>query len=114
MMAAGLLAVSLILAAVPVQAQQGTYCRPWERAYSRYEYDQEPSSAWMMLDMLTFRPVGIATTVTGVGLFVGTLPISIATGTSRDASRAFIERPGRWTFQRRLGRPGFEQHYWLP
>jgi hypothetical protein len=113
---AGFLAAALLLAAVPVQAQQGYYYQPREREHAYFEryYDREPSSAWSALDMVAARPVGIATTVAGIGLFVGTLPISAATGTTEDAARRFIEQPGRWTFQRRLGRPGFDQHYFLP
>ena len=114
MIAAGLLAAALMLATAPVQAQQRYYYQSRDSAYFQRFYDQEPSSAWMMLDMVAARPVGIATTVTGVGLLVGTLPISLATNTTREAARAFVEQPGRWTFQRRLGRPGFDQYYWLP
>lgn len=113
MMAASLLAAALLLATVPLQAQEGYYYQA--RSYGYFQrFDQEPSSAWMMLDTLAARPVGMATTVTGIGLFAGTLPITLVTGTSGDAARGFIEAPARWTFQRRLGRPGFDQHYWLP
>jgi hypothetical protein len=116
MIVAGFLAAALMLATVPVQAQQGYYyqTREGEHAYFERYYEREPSSAWMMLDMVAARPVGVVTTVAGIGLFAGTLPLSLATGTTGDAARGFIERPARWTFQRRLGRSGFDQHYWLP
>ncbi len=113
MMVAGFLAAALLLATAPVQAQQ-YYYQPREHAYFERYYDRESSSAWMMLDMVAARPVGVVTTVAGIGLFAGTLPLSLATGTSGDAARGFIEQPARWTFQRRLGRPGFDQHYFLP
>jgi hypothetical protein len=47
-------------------------------------------------------------------MFAGTLPLTLATGTSGDAARAFIERPARWTFQRRLGRSEYDRAFWLP
>lgn len=103
---AAVIAAVLILPALSAQAQQGYYY------FQRYE--GEPSAGWMLVDTLTFRPVGIATTVTGVGLFAGTLPITLVTGTSGDAMQAFIERPARWTFQRRLGRRGYDRQFWLP
>jgi len=68
----------------------------------------------MMVDTLAFRPAGLVTTIGGVGLFAGTLPITLATGTSGCAMEAFIERPARWTFQRRLGRRGYGRSFWLP
>jgi hypothetical protein len=101
---ATMLAAVLIVGELPVQAQERQY-------FERYEY---PSAAWMMFDTLTFRPIGMATTVAGVGLFAGTLPITLPTGTSGDAMQAFIEQPARWTFQRRLGRRGYDQQFWLP
>ncbi|MDI6853518.1 MAG: hypothetical protein QME75_07950 [Deltaproteobacteria bacterium] len=116
LIAAGFLAAALLLAIAPVQAQQGYYYQPREREHAYFEryYDREPSSAWMALDMAAARPIGVATTIGGIGLFVATLPLSVPSGTTADAAHGFIERPARWTFQRRLGRPGFDQHYFLP
>ena len=99
------MAAALMLGELPVQAQESQY-------FQRYE--GEPSAGWMLVDTLTFRPIGMATTVGGIGLFAGTLPITLITGTAGDASRAFIEQPARWTFQRRLGRRGYDQQFWLP
>jgi hypothetical protein len=101
-----LVAAALLLPALPAQAQQN--------AYLQQRFVQEPSAAWMALDTLTFRPVGVVGTVGGIGLFMGTLPLTLATGTAGDASRAFIEQPARWTFQRPLGRRGYDQTFWLP
>jgi|UniRef100_A0A7C5ENP0 hypothetical protein len=103
---AGLVAVAVILPGSAGQAQQGYYY------FQRYE--PEPSAAWMMYDTLFERPIGIAGTVAGIGMFAGTLPLTLATGTSGDAARAFIERPARWTFQRRLGRSEYDRAFWLP
>jgi hypothetical protein len=99
-----LMAAVLMLGEQSVQAQDRRY-------FERYE---SPSAGWMLVDTLTFRPIGLATTVGGIGLFAGTLPLTLATGTAGDASRAFIEEPARWTFQRRLGRRGYDQQFWLP
>lgn len=105
MMLAALLAVVLILPAVPAQGQETSYFQA---------YEQEPSAAWMMIDTVCFRPAGMVTTVGGIGLFAGTLPLTLITGTSGDAARGFIEQPARWTFQRPLGRRGYDQKFWLP
>ena len=99
-----MVAATLVLGEMPVQAQDRPY-------FGRYE---QPSAGWMMFDTLTFRPIGMATTVAGVGLFAGTLPITLPTGTSGDAMQAFIEQPARWTFQRPLGRRGYDQQFFLP
>jgi hypothetical protein len=99
-----LLTIALIGPALSVQAGEPYFAR----------YERDPSAAWMGFDVLIGRPVGIATSITGTGLFMGTLPITLITGTAGHASRAFIERPGKWTFKRRLGRRGTERDFFLP
>lgn len=102
-----LTAAAAVLPTPSAQAQQPGY-------YYFQRYEPEPSAAWMMYDTLFERPAGVAGTVGGIALFAGTLPLTLATGTSGDAARAFIERPARWTFQRRLGRQELDRAYWLP
>jgi hypothetical protein len=85
-----LMTTAWLVSPQPAQAQQN--------AYLQQRFAQEPSAAWMALDTLTFRPVGVVGTVGGIGMFMGTLPLTLATGTAGEASRTFIEQPARWTF----------------
>ena len=65
----------------------------------------EPSAAKVVFDGLIARPLGLATTVAGTGLFVATLPFSIPSGSVRESANGMIVRPGGWTFVRPMGRP---------
>jgi hypothetical protein len=73
--------------------------------------DAEPSAAVMAADVVLARPVGLGLTLGGTGLFLVTLPFSIPAGSVNDAARAFIVKPGGYTFVRPLGRsdPKFEE-----
>jgi hypothetical protein len=70
-----------------------------------------PSSAAMAFDALLARPLGAAATVVGTSLFVLTLPMSGATGTTDEAAWGLAGRPFNYTFNRPLGRgnPKFEE-----
>lgn len=102
----GLLAALVVLAwlAGPATAQMQSY---------RYDLT-EPSAAWRAMDALFLRPAGVATTLIGIGGFVGTLPVTIPSNTVRESANAFVGQPAEWTFQRRLGRPGREPGFFLP
>jgi len=65
----------------------------------------EPSAAVVAADGLIARPLGLATTIAGTGLFVATLPFSIPSGSVRESAQGMIKRPGGWTFVRPMGRP---------
>ena len=69
-----------------------------------------PNSAVMFLDAALARPLGLATTIVGTGLFVVTLPFTAPSGSAEEAGRGLIGMPGGWTFVRSLGRsdPRFE------
>jgi hypothetical protein len=66
--------------------------------------DAEPSAAVVAGDGLIARPLGLATTIVGTGLFVLTLPFSIPSGSVNESARGMIGRPGGWTFVRPMGR----------
>lgn len=77
-------------------------------------YETEPSAAWKAGDALFLRPLGVVNTSAGLAGFLGTLPLTIVTGTVPDAADAFVRQPARWTFQRQLGKPGPEPDFFLP
>lgn len=70
-----------------------------------------PSSTVMAFDALFARPLGAAATVVGTALFLGTLPMSVATHTADEAGWGLVGRPFNYTFNRPLGRsePKFEE-----
>lgn len=70
-----------------------------------------PSSSVVAADAVLGRPVGLATTIAGTGVFLVTLPFSAISGSTEEAAWGLIGRPGGWTFVRPLGRgePQFEE-----
>jgi len=66
--------------------------------------DAEPSAAVVAADGLIARPLGLATTIAGTGLFLLTLPFSVPSGSVNESGRGMIGRPGGWTFVRPMGR----------
>lgn len=74
-----------------------------DRGFDRKPSD--PSAAKVVADGLIARPLGLATTIAGTGLFVATLPFSVPSGSVRESARGMIVKPGGWTFVRPMGRP---------
>jgi hypothetical protein len=70
-----------------------------------------PSSAVVAADALIGRPLGLATTIAGTGVFLATLPFSAISGSTSETAWGLVGRPGGWTFVRPLGRgePQFEE-----
>jgi hypothetical protein len=70
-----------------------------------------PSSVAVAADALIGRPLGLATTIAGAGVFLVTLPASIPSQSVGDAAWGLVGRPGGWTFVRPLGQgaPEFEE-----
>jgi hypothetical protein len=69
---------------------------------ARY-HGMKPTAEGMFLDGLVARPVGLASTILGTGLFVVTLPFSIMGGNVEQARERFIDEPMAYTFRRCLG-----------
>jgi hypothetical protein len=57
----------------------------------------------VILDLMVLRPVGLVATVGGVIIFIGSLPISLPTGSVGKAFRALVAKPASYTFWRKLG-----------
>ncbi len=70
-----------------------------------------PSSAVVAADAILGRPLGLATTIVGAGVFVVTLPFSLASDSTDEAGWGLVGRPAGWTFVRPLGRnaPVYEE-----
>jgi hypothetical protein len=72
---------------------------------------KEPSASVVTADAVIARPLGLATTIAGTGVFVLTLPFSVPSRSVDTAGWGLVGRPGAWTFVRPLGRnaPEFEE-----
>jgi hypothetical protein len=75
-----------------------------------------PSSSVVAADALLARPLGLATTIAGAGVFLVTLPLSLSSGSTDYAAWGLVGRPGAYTFVRPLGRsdPQFEERGVFP
>jgi hypothetical protein len=71
-----------------------------------------PSSAVVAADAVIGRPVGLATTIAGAGVFLVTLPMSAISGSTGEAAWGLVGRPAGWTFMRPFGQgaPQYEEH----
>jgi len=67
-----------------------------------YTLEAPPAFA-MVGDLLIARPLLIAATVIGAGVFVVTLPFSALGGNVEEAGHALVVEPGREAFVRCLG-----------
>lgn len=57
----------------------------------------------IILDLVILRPVGLVATVGGVVIFIGSLPISLPTGSVGKTFNALVAKPASYTFWRTLG-----------
>jgi hypothetical protein len=57
----------------------------------------------IIVDLILFRPLGLATTVAGTVAYVASLPISLPTQSAGKTFNAFVVGPARYTFVRPLG-----------
>jgi len=62
--------------------------------------EPEGARAQDIVDLLVLRPLGCVVTVAGGGLFVLTLPFTVATGSVRESADSFVVAPFRYTFSR--------------
>ncbi len=99
------LAVSLVFAwgGASIAGVLGYSLDRSDRGFER-KVEAEPNAAVVAADGLIARPLGLATTIAGTGLFVVTLPFSAPSGSVNQAARGMIGRPGGWTFVRPMGR----------
>ncbi|MEH6357988.1 MAG: hypothetical protein V7745_03300 [Pseudomonadales bacterium] len=71
---------------------------------------EKPSAGAMVADAVVARPLLLATTVLGAGLYVVTLPFTLGGGNAGAAGKALVLGPGESTFVRCLGcrKPGYK------
>jgi hypothetical protein len=107
-----ILAMSLVGAWASVGAAgQISYRMRGESGFAFKPDPGTPSSSVMAVDGIIGRPLGLATTIVGTGIFVVTLPMSLTSDSTEDAAWGLVGRPAGWTFVRPLGRgaPVYEE-----
>lgn len=68
-----------------------------------YSDTETPPAYAMVGDLVVARPLLVAATIVGTGIFVITLPFTIASGSVGEAGRALMLAPGESAFVRCLG-----------
>jgi len=92
--AAVIAALSTCLLTAPVRADSSS-----EGAYEV----EAPNAFAMVADLVIARPLLIAGTVIGAGLFVVTLPFTAPVGATKHSAKSFVVEPARAAFVRCLG-----------
>ena len=64
---------------------------------------ESPSAGAMAVDAVLVRPLSLAATVLGTGLFLVALPFSLSGANTGKADKRLVVEPLRYTFQRPLG-----------
>jgi hypothetical protein len=67
------------------------------------ELDNRPSAGAAVADALIARPLMLAGTLGGTGLFVASLPFSVISGKVKEAADVLVVKPANATFRRCLG-----------
>jgi hypothetical protein len=88
--------------------QIGYSMRSAETGFGIKPQPAPPSSAAVAADAIIGRPIGLATTIVGTGVFLVTLPFSLTSESTEEAAWGLVGRPGGWTFVRPLGRGNSE------
>jgi hypothetical protein len=65
--------------------------------------DVKPTGEAIAGDALLVRPIGLAATVLGLGIFIVSLPFTIPSGSVGTAAKALIGEPAQYTFARPIG-----------
>lgn len=74
----------------------------WLTPALAWEEDNGPPIAF---DTFILRPLGVAATLVGVGVFLASLPFSAATGNTDEVAHRYVVEPFRFTFERPVGAP---------
>lgn len=89
--------------ALAVLACVGLIPAPAFAEYPEQGPAETPSAAAMAVDLLLVRPLGVASTIVGTGVFVLSLPFSLLGGNVDEAARMLVAEPAAYTFARPLG-----------
>jgi len=108
-----ILVISLVCAwgSVGTAGQIGYSMRESDKGFAFKPDPNPPSSAVVAVDAIIGRPLGLATTIAGTGVFLVTLPFSLTSQSTAEAAWGLVGRPAGWTFVRPLGRgePVYEE-----
>jgi hypothetical protein len=103
-----ILAVSFLVGAwggAAAGGDLGYRVRSWDEDITVKTQPGPPSSARVAGDAVIGRPLGLATTIAGTGVFILTLPFSICGGKVDESAWGLVGKPAGWTFCRPMGRP---------
>ena len=67
------------------------------------EVDGPPTGEQMAVDLVIVRPLSLAGTLIGVGIFVVALPFNALTLNFKEPAQALVIEPAKYTFTRKLG-----------
>jgi hypothetical protein len=109
----GILCITVVCAwgSVGTAGQIGYSMRSAEEGFGFKPNPNPPSSTVVAVDAIIGRPLGLATTIAGAGVFLVTLPFSLPSDSTGEAAWGLAGRPAGWTFVRPLGReaPVYEE-----
>ena len=91
-----ILVISLVCAwgGVGTAGQIGYSMRGAETGFVSKPNPNPPSSAVVAADGIIGRPLGLATTIAGTGVFLVTLPFSLTSESTCEAAWGLVGRPG--------------------
>lgn len=98
---------ALLLGASTAQAQssQNHEETPTYQQQQQFLQTGAPSAGMMAFDLVLARPLGLAATAIGAGLFLVNLPFSVFENNApEEPFKALVVRPARFTFDRPIGR----------
>lgn len=74
-----------------------------------------PTSGIVFADAVVGKPLGLATTIAGTGIYIATLPLTLPSGGAGEAGWQLVGRPAGWTFIRPVGKgdPRYEERHLL-
>lgn len=73
-------------------------------AYDQEQSRRDPTAGEMFIDAGIARPLGLLAMVLGTAAFVVSLPFTIASHSTDEASKTLVRGPTSYTFKRPLGR----------
>jgi hypothetical protein len=62
-----------------------------------------PKSGKVFADATIGKPLGLAATIAGTGIYIVTLPMTLPSGAAGEAGWEMVGRPAGWTFVRPVG-----------
>jgi hypothetical protein len=101
-----ILVVSLVCVwgGTSTSGQIGYSMRSADKGFAFKPSPEPPSSSTVAADAIFGRPLGLATTIVGTGVFLVTLPFNRTYESTAEAGWGLVGRPAGWTFVRPLGR----------